>query len=167
MFSQDVIKETKISIAVTLIAAAISSLSLSLIPFTSGIEEGGNNLVAYVIAAVFWIGLISTFIAAHSTKRILRRSCEKLIGRGQIPKHQRPGIISFSGNWKMLIVYAVTLIGLVLIVTDIIIGYVPEMVMFPVISITLLSFTAHCVFDGKYYKVYKLIKECVSNEKNR
>lgn len=167
MYSKHVLKDARLSIVVTIVAAALSSFSLSLIPFTSGFEEGESNVIAYVIAAVFWIGLLLTFIAAHSTKRTLYRFREKLIIKGYITKHQPIGIISFSKDWRMWILYGITLLGLVLIITDIIIGYVPEKVMFPTISVTILSFAVHCVFDGKYYKAYKLIKESVNNETNR
>ena len=167
MHSKHVLKDARLSIVVTIVAAALSSFSLSLIPFISGFEEGEINVIAYVIAAVFWIGLLLTFIAAHSTKRTLYRFREKLIIKGYITKHQPIGIISFSKDWRMWILYGITLLGLVLIITDIIFGYVPEKVMFPTISVTILSFAVHCVFDGKYYKAYKLIKESVNNETNR
>ena len=167
MYSKHVLKDARLSIVLTIVATALSSFSLSLIPFTSGFEEGERNVIAYVIAAVFWIGLLLTFIAAHSTKRTLYRFREKLIIKGYITKHQPIGIISFSRDWRMWILYGITLLGLVLIITDIIFGYVPEKVMFPTISVTILSFAVHCVFDGKYYKAYKLIKESVNNETNR
>ena len=167
MYSKHALKDARLSIVVTIVAAALSSFSLSLIPFTSGFEEGENNVISYIIAAVFWIGLLLAFIAAHSTKRTLYRFREKLIVKGYITKHQPIGIVSFSKDWRMWILYGTTLVGLVLIVTDIIFRYVPESVMFPIISVTILSFVVHCVFDGKYYKAYKLIKESVNNETNR
>lgn len=67
----------------------------------------------------------------------------------------------------MWILYGVVILGVGLMVTDIMFSYVPEMAMFPIISITILSFAVHCVVDGKYYKVYKLMKENVNNETNR
>ena len=158
------LNNARLTIVVTLIAAALSSFSLSLIPFTSGFEEGESNVIAYVIAAVFWICLLLTLGAAYSTRKTLYRYRVRLIMNGYIRKHQPIGIISFSKDWRMLILYGVTVVGLVLIITDIIFDYVPETVMFPIISVTILSFTVHCVVDGKYYKAYKLIKESVNNE---
>ncbi len=64
----------------------------------------------------------------------------------------------------MLILYGATVMGLVLIITDIIFDYIPETAMFPILSVTILSFTVHCVIDGKYYKAYKLIKESVNDD---
>ena len=167
MYSKNVLQEARLSIVITLVASALSSFSLSLIPLISGFGEGASNILAYIVAAVFWLGLLLTFAAAHSTKRTLFRLREKLISKGYIKRHNPVGALSFSSDWRMWIVYGTTILGLVLIITDIIFRYVPEIVMFPIISITILSFTTHCVLDGKYYKAYKLIKESVNNETNR
>ncbi len=167
MYSERVMKDAGLSIAVTIAAAALSSFSLCLIPFAAGLADGESKVISIVIAAVFWIGLLLTFVAAYFTKRTLYKSREKLISHGDITKHQPIGIINFSKDWRMWILYGITLFGLVLIITDIIFGYVPEKVMFPTISVTIFTFAIHCVFDGKYYKAYKLIKESVNNETNR
>lgn len=167
MYSENLLSNARRSLLVTIFAVALSSLSLSLIPFTSGIKEGESNIFAYSIAAVFWIGLLTTFVAVHSTKRTLCRHRERLIAKGYISEHQPIGLISFSRDWKMWILYGVVILGVGLMVTDIMFSYVPEMAMFPIISITILSFAVHCVVDGKYYKVYKLMKENVNNETNR
>ena len=123
--------------------------------------------MAYIIAIVFWVGFLGSLIATYLTKRTLYRYGETLIRKGYIEKNQRIGIISFSKDWKMWILYGITMVGVVLIVTDIIFGYIPEKVMFPMISVTILSFAIHCVMDGKYYTVYKRMKEDVGNGTNR
>ena len=144
--------------------AAVASFSLSLIPLLSNIE---NNVAAYIIAAVFWSGLLLTFVVTCLAKKSLYQCREKMKQRGYIRKRQFPGIFHFSSHWKNIILYTVTVLGLVLIVTDVIFGYVPETVMFPVISVTILSFIIHCVIDGKYYKAYQRLKEIVKDETNR
>lgn len=161
MHNRNVLKKAKTSIVVTFVAATLSSFSLSTIPFLERLEEEKGQIIAYIIAAVFWIGLLLTFISAYITTRILRKSREKLKSKGSIKMRQAIGIVSFSVDWRMWILYGTIILGLVLIITDIIIGYVPELIMFPVVSITILSFIVHCVIDGKYYKTYKLIKESV------
>lgn len=164
---RNVLKEAKLTIVVTLVSAAIPGFCLTLIPFIVGIEEGKSNIVAYVIAAVFWISVLLTFVAAYVTKKTLLRFRKKLIIKGYVQEHQPIGAVSFSKDWRMWTLYGTTIIGLVLIVTDIIFKYVHETVMFPIISVTIWSFAVHCVVDGKYYKTYKLIKESVNNETNR
>lgn len=154
-------KGASLSLTITVIAAALSSFSLCLIPFTSGFEEGKSNIFAYCIAAAFWLGWIVMLVAAHITKRKLSLQCKKLIANKSIKIQRLPGIISFSFDWRNIILYAITVIGFVVSVTDILFSYVPEMIMFPIISVTILSFEIHCVVDGKYYKVYQRIKESV------
>ncbi len=154
-----ILGKAKISIIATLIFAALSSFSVCVIPFLDNFSESVGQIVAYIIAAMFWAGLVAIFICVCLTRRILYKSRAKLIADGYIKKHQRIGIISFSKDGRMLAVYTITALGLILIVTDIIFSYVPEVLMFPIISVTILSFIFHCVIDGKYYKAYQLIKE--------
>ena len=154
----NVLKKAKVSVTVTFLAMAVSSLSLSLIPFVAGTEEGNLNVMAYVIAAAFWVGLLLTLLAASSTKRTLCSLRKEWIVQGHIQKNEPIGIRSFSTDWRMLWLYGTTVVGLLLVVTDMMIGYVPEKIMFPIISVTILSFMVHCVVDGKYYKFYKRIQ---------
>ncbi len=158
------VKEAKISLILTVVAMAISSLSLMFIPFTPGIDEGQDNYLPYAIAAAFWLGLVLAFVTAQMTKVSLHRWRERLALRGYIKKQKVPGIFYFSWNIRNAIIYLITAVGLVLIISDIAFGFVPEKIMFPIISITLLSFMLHCVFDGQYYKVYKKIKESMDDE---
>lgn len=167
MYSKRIFRNAKRSIMATFAAIALSSFSLIMIPFTMGFDEGEISAIAYIFAAFFWLGLLLTLLAAYSTKRTLYIFREKSIKNGLITKHHPIGLVSFSRDRRMWILYGMTIIGLVLMITDIIIGYVPTSIMFSIIAITFLTFAVHCVVDGKYYKAYKLIKESVNNETNR
>ena len=167
MYSRSLFSSARLYIMMTFIAVALSSFSIGLIPFMVEFKEGESNAMAYIIAIVFWVGFLGSLIATYLTKRTLYRYGETLIRKGYIEKNQRIAIISFSKDWKMWILYGITMVGVVLIVTDIIFGYIPEKVMFPMISVTILSFAIHCVIDGKYYTVYKRMKEDVGNGTNR
>ncbi len=158
------VKNAKITLTLTIVGMAVSSLSLSLIPFTSGIQDGQNNIGAYCIAAAFWLGLILALVAAHLTKRNLRRWRERLAVREGFQRQRVPGIVYFSWNKRNAVIYIVAALGLALMIADMIFTFVPEMMMFPIISVTLLSFMLHCVLDGQYYKVYQKIKESMDDE---
>lgn len=152
---QKTIRGARISLTLTIVFMTISSLSLSLIPFMKESTENGSSPLGYVIAAIFWLGLIAALVSTYLTRTSLR----------QHQKGQRlPGIIKFSLNKKSIILYAFIVIGLVLIVTDIAFTYVPEIIMFPIVSVTIILFTVHCVVDGKYYKAYQQMKECMKHE---
>ncbi len=167
MFDKSVLKKAKLLIAATLISAALSSLSLALIPFVTGNGKTEHAYIAYIIAAIFWIGLIVMLVSVWLTKKKLYPHRRKLIAGGLIRKHQRIGIINFSSEWGRIVLYSITVLGVILCVGDIIFTFVPQKVMFPVISVTILSFAVHCVIDGKYYKAYKLMKENTNNETDR
>jgi len=166
MYSKKILRKAKTSIVVTFASIAAASLSLNLIPYIFGREDWAGKVMVYVVAAVFWIGLLLAFAAAGSTRRTLYSYREIRAIREYIRAHQRPGIIRFSRDWRMLILYGVTAAGLVLMAADIIFNFVPEPIMFPVLSVTILLFAFHCILDGKYYKAYKQIKESVNHETN-
>lgn len=156
-----------VTIALNVALSALACVVLLLIPFTDGIQAGRNNIGAYLIAILFWLGSLGSIVSSFLTRRTLRGARELLIQKGYVDKKHRVGIISFSKKTPNVILYVAIGIGLIFIITDIIFGYVHELIMFPIISLTLLSFALHCVIDGKYYKVYKIIREMENNGKNR
>lgn len=164
MYSRLRIKESRLSITITFVSIVISGLSLNLIPYITVFEEGKNNIAAYVVAAIFWIGMLAAFVSSYLTGVILYEYREAIVVKGLMKKYHPIGVFSFSKDKRMLILYSITLVGMILIIADIIFGFVSEYIMFPILSITVLSFAVHCVVDGKYYKAYKMIKEIINNE---
>lgn len=158
------VKTAKLHLTITVLTAILSSFSLSVIPFIPKMENEKTSVISYVIAAIFWVGLILTLITSYLTKRMLSRVREKMIAKGHLNGNSLPGVISFSLQGKNIFLYALTVLGGILVITDIIYNYVPEMMMFPILSLTVLSFELHCILDGRNYKVYKLIKESVNDE---
>lgn len=167
MFERKKVNKAGAFIISALAFAAISSISLSLIPLTNGVEKEKDNTLAFIIASVFWGGLILMAISEILAAGTLRGYRAELIKKGYIKKHQQTGLISISKDPKMWVVYALFIVGLAVSITDIIIDYVPEVVMFPIVSLTVLSFAVHCIVDGKYFKAYRQIKEIMKNGKNR
>lgn len=160
------LKESKSAFTAAIASAAACSASLSVIPLVSGIGERGIPGAAYVIAIIFWAGLVSMFVAAGIARKVFLRYREDPMIGGNWPTNKMPGIFRFSLKGRNWILYAIALVGLILIVADIAFRFVPEVVMFPIISVTILSFAIHSIVDGKYYIVYKQIKERVNYEKS-
>lgn len=167
MIKIKLLKNSRRSIVLTIVFSAISALSVSVIPFIPENESVMGSVMGYVFAAVFWFALLMAFVASGFTRKTLYKYRRYLVSKKYIPKEHPWGIFSFSKKWNMLILYGTCLAGIAVIVTDIVFCYVPERIMFPIISLTMLLFAVHCVVDGKYYKVYKQIKESVNNEKGR
>ena len=160
------INKAKISLLLTVVAMAASSFSLSFIPLTLITDENKRIIMTCVIASVFWMGLATALVASRISEKTLRRYRKRLVNKKCIDEQKLPGVLSFSSDWKSIIIYLIMAIGLILIVTDIAFDYVPEVIMFPVISATVFSFSLHCVADGKNYKVYRFIKGSVNDETN-
>lgn len=160
------IKVSEMFLLLTIISIAVSSISLSFIPLASKNGGDGLSFSGYVIAVMFWLGLITALIAAFLTKNALKVCRDKLIREKLLKEQRLPGIINFSLKKENIVIYVIFTLGFVLIITDIIFSYIPEMIMFPIISLTILLFSVHSVMDGKNFKVYKLIKESAKREKN-
>lgn len=158
-------KKSRISLLMSVLSLLISAWSLSFIPLAEKTQESTGNLFGIIIATVFWVGFLVALFFTWQTKKLLKKYCEKLVNNKHLKEQKLPGILTFSSNWKMLMLYLLILIGMVFIVADIFWNFVSELIMFPIISITTSAFALHCVLDGKYFKTYNLIKESVNHEK--
>lgn len=148
---------SKIFLGITVVAVIISSGSLSLIPLIS--NDKSDIFKTKIIALLFWMGLFLVLLMTGIISVLLRRYRVQYIANQQMKKQILPGCIFFSINFTNAVIYAVIIMGLVLSITDIVWIYIPESVMFSVLSITMMFFLVHSVIDGKYYKVYKIMKE--------
>jgi len=158
------IKKSRATLIATIVAMIISSASLSFIPLVSDFDIKSNSWLIFAIALAFWMGIFVSLLTAFMTKIFLSRERENLVNKGIIKKKKLPGAFSFKVGLINIIIYSITGIGLVVIVSDIFFGYMTEIIMFPIITLTLISFSLHCVLDGKYYEVYKTIKESAKND---
>lgn len=165
MSIKSVLLRAKTSIALTIVFSAISSFSILAIPFIERISDKNSGLM-YVVAAAFWIGWLLVFVGTCFTKRTLHALREKLIVNGCVANSRKIGIASRPSNLAMMIICAIATIGVALCITDVKFNYIPQAVAFPILSLTVMLVVIHCVFDGKYYKTYKIIKENFKNGTN-
>lgn len=156
-------KELKALLFMILFVMSLSAFSLSLIPFLSD-ESGKTDIASYILAGLFWCGFLTAIIATIVMSVRMKKHYNQLVEKGKLKRQRLPGIISFSLSIKNIVVYAVIATGLILIITDIILTYIPIRFGFLIISLTVLFFAYHCVIDGKYYKMYKYIKEKKDDE---
>lgn len=152
-------KEVGLPIWLTIAAFAVSFFSLSIIPLSQHLNDTGQTISGYLIAAVFWLFLILGFLTVFFTKKRQQPVRRKLKTTGLLKAHQPPGIISFSRSPLTVTLYAVFLIGLIVMISDIVFHWASEYIMFPILSITLFAFMLHCVVDGENYKVYQVVKK--------
>lgn len=137
----------------------VSSVSLGLIPFVHFLPDKIESIINYMIAALFYLGLIVGFFAIRNAKGRMYRWRRSLITKKQFHKQRFPGIISFSADIKHIVLYVVCVLGILVMISDMIFHYVSEYIMFPILSVVLFTFTMHCIVDGENYKLFKAIKE--------
>lgn len=142
---------------------AVSAAAIFLLPFVN------RQIIEYILAAQFWLGLIFGIIfvlMSRGIRRYTRRNPFKTFG---ITKKtgSYPGIFSFGKDSIRITVYVVFTVGLVLIIANLIFGIISADVMFGVIAVTYYSFAVHCIIDGKNFKIYKKLKEGNRYVKNR
>ena len=137
----------------------ISSASLGLIPFVQVLPDKLESITNYIVAALFYLGLIVGFFAIKNAKSRMYRWRRRLMAERKFQKQRFPGIITFSADIKHIVLYAVCVLGILVMVSDMIFHYISEYIMFPILSIVFFTFTLHCIVDGENYKLFKAIKE--------
>ncbi len=138
---------------------AVSAGVLAFIPLIQLLPQKLGDAASIAIGALFWIGLA---VGIAMTVRIsgLRRSVEeKIPAIKSRMKRKLPGAVSFEKRLEHLIVYGIFAVSFILIILDIVFGFITEYVMFPVIALAYLSFVAHCIIDGKNFKVYRVLRK--------
>ena len=151
------LKKARMFLMSNAILALAAPLSLGMITL---FNDGNSNSIQFALAVIFWVCLLACIVIPFFIRKVLGTYVKKAKIDSRLP-----GILSLSGGKQNIVLYAITVIGIAVIVTDIFWGYLPEVMIFPLISITLLSFLIHCIIDGKYYKIYKNIKEMTNDER--
>jgi len=153
------IKKFSLCYNITVIGYILSAIAILFVPISDITDNGKIGAFSIIVAIVFWLGLVwgtLSLIILTKLRHKLRARMPSLIVK--IPK-KFPGIMNFSMNIRHLILYAVILIGIVIIILDLILGFANQYLMFPVIAGTYSAFIMHCMIDGKNYQIYKILKK--------
>lgn len=141
------------------ISFIVSSVSLGIIPFVQFLPDKLEKITNYIVAALFYLGLIIGGFAIKNAKNRMYRWRRRLMAERQIKKQRLPGIITFSTDIKHIVLYTICVLGILVMVSDMFFHYISEYIMFPILSVVLFTFALHCIVDGENYKLFKAIKE--------
>lgn len=141
------------------ISFIVSSVSLGIIPFVQFLPDKLEKITNYIVAALFYLGLIIGGFAIKNAKNRMYRWRRRLMAERQFKKQRLPGIITFSTDIKHIVLYAICVLGILVMVSDMFFHYISEYMMFPILSVVLFTFALHCIVDGENYKLFKAIKE--------
>lgn len=121
----------------------------------SGVSLNASSLFVHVHSdgfvifsgVLFWTSLISAVLMSF----ILRK---KLIQQYSSPK-TRPGIVRFFRNVESVISMSVFGTCVLFIILNSIFKFAVEWLTIFAVSIGLIAFFLHCLFDGENYQIYK------------
>lgn len=153
------IQAMRLPFRVSFISFIVSSASLGVIPFVQFLPDKLQNITNYIIAVLFYLGIIVGALAMKKAKVRMYRWRRNLMAERKYEKQRFPGIITFSTDIKHMVLYAVCVLGILVMISDVIFHYISEYIMFPILSIIFFAFTIHCIVDGENYKLFKAIKE--------
>lgn len=156
-----IIRKVKTTFRFMYVSFAISSFALFFMSFLDCLPERAEKVCGYIFAFLFWLGIIIGCLFFKQINGLLNRYIKRFCDDIGFPCQRFPGIITFSRKPLMVSLYFLIIIGVGLMVSDIFLHYIPQFVMFSIISIVFFSFIIHCVVDGRNYKLYqKVRKEC-------
>ena len=157
-------KRYRMFFVLTLLSFAMAAIALLLIPWLSVQDEANGKTALYLTALMFWLGMIVGIAGTWITNSGLRKIRVRAYSSGKMTPPNLPGMLMFFARPISLVLYLIVLVGVGLIVSDMIRSWVPEKIMFPVLSVTLYAFVVHSVIDGKNYRAYRIMKEGMYND---
>ena len=151
------------------VSFVLSGLSLIFVPITNINGHGIERLLTYIVAIVFWLGIIFGFVFLIKTSSE-RRGIERRNRKNNNKYHakqtkQRIGILCFFKNRKaivsdfLLFFFAILVGGLAFFKIAI------EWLVIISIVLLILSFYFHCFLNGKNYRCIMACKMSCREEK--
>ncbi len=157
-----ILKRYIIGFRTTLCSFALSSASIAFIPLLQLAEGTPQRILTYVIAALFWFGVIFGCVIHRKASMELLEVRRRIRTDEPIRRQRFIGLITFHADITNIVVYALFAVCFVLVAVDSFFHCISEYIFFPAISVMIFTFILHCVIDGKYYNLYLRIKEGVN-----
>ena len=149
--------------------AVLTSLALAMIPLGNIFTEGAEKKISLIIAAIFWISLILEQIFFWVANAGRKKIQKKAFGGRKLVKPAL-GLISFGCNKEGRIADIVFFTTFAATICLIIFQVQSLWLVTSVLSLFLLSFTFHCIFNGttyRYIKAFQNIKKEPRKHENR
>lgn len=150
------IKQYLLTFRLSLIAIAIGSASLGLIPLADFKGTSIQRAIAYGVGIIFWLFTISGYsLFALSCKQ--RKDISKRLDIVKKSKH-KIGILSIFSTFEGTIADVILLFSVVL--TIIVLFFCNKTTWYSITAIILLLFSAqmHCILNGENFKYTKFVQ---------
>lgn len=145
---------------------AISFFSLSFVPLVYLLPEGERRIPQNLIAACFWLFLILAIVEFKLCENKLYPVRQNLSRLGYRVRQKRDGLFRFSKRGNRRVLYVLCAAGLLMLVTDLLFGWLPGAWFFPILSLTLFGIAFHAVVDGRNYRTVQLFGKSLEDGKN-
>lgn len=149
-------KKYKLFFSLSFICFIISGISILCVPITNVYGTGISKVMVYIVACVFWIGIIGEFVffnKANSLRRILERKSRSK--NTTISSNTGIGVVSFFKNREAKICDVILFISVALFAFLSVFKIDIEWLIIISAALLFLSFNLHCFFNGKNYRYIK------------
>lgn len=139
------LKKDFIWLGVSIVGFAILSVSFLLMPVES------NVVISKIAGVMFWLGLVigivfQVLLARQRKIGITKNRVQRLSNQ-----RMKPGILSLFKNPIAVVFDLLMAIGLVGLISSMILTKGMGYICYVFISITVFSFSMHCIFNGRIY----------------
>lgn len=149
-------KKYKLFFNLSFICFIISGISILCVPITNVYGNGISKVMVYVVACVFWIGVICGFVLffkADSLRKVIERKDRR--NNIVIYSGSRIGAISFFRNKEAVLCDALLFASAMLFAILTIFKIDMEWLIIISAALLFLSFNLHCFVNGKNYRYIK------------
>lgn len=146
-------KKFSLKINLSIVASIISSISIIASAFV-GKNGSIDKAIQVLFPIVFWIGLIAEQVLIWSANSIRN----KLEAEGKLRRIRgRPGALSVLQTEEGAITDIVFILSIIVYMILLLFGIGKGFVQHLFISLIVLSFRLHCIFDGKNFRYKKYL----------
>lgn len=150
-------KPFRVYLLLSVIFSCIGSALLLVVPLVS---TSGSTLVkagAYVLAGTFWLSIVFELFSVFRCSKERQRLEQKLYHSRRV-KYAMPGVVSFFKSYEATVADILLFISAIAIAVILWIRAGNEWAIVSFVSLFFLSFNMHCLFNGRNYRFYKLLK---------
>lgn len=158
----------KLYIGVSIAFSVLSAAAICFIPLTNINGTQAERIAAYLIGALFWIGIVAEQISLW-LMNLMRKSLERKLRRKNMPtfRDDRIGLIAFFRNNEARIVDVVLFTFVIATALLSILRIQAEWAVIACVGFTFLLFNLHCFLNGKNYKYIKFYEKYIGDKEQK
>lgn len=127
---------------------------LLLIPYSNIEGTKTQQRMAYIIAFLFWTGIIAEMVFVRLSSN-QRKMLEKKSRKGKSKNKSTLGVFSFVKNREAVVADIVLFLSVIILGIVIWTNVKTEWIIIGDVSILVLSFNLHCILNGRNYRYLK------------